>query len=354
MTTWSLDRLRAIFRAYADVDFPTSGAPLYAAIADKLADDDDLLALAATTREGQPPPNLIFAAVHYLLLSGVEHTLRTYYPDLTPDPAPAADAFPHFRNFCLEHRDEVTRIIQSRLVQTNVLERSALLLPGFASEAAPLNTTEFATIEIGASAGLNLLWDRYHYSFAANAYGDVTWGDDESPVAISIDVRDERALPPIPSDLRATWRIGVDLDPVDLADEDAVLWQRALIWPERIDRQHRLQAAREMMLASPVQVVKGDAVQLLPSLLAEAPTDVPLVVFASYTLYQFPKEARARVVDLIAAHARTHPTALITLGTLRMGEPHGTLELTLFNDGQLRTTALAHGHPHGVWIEWLV
>ncbi len=353
MNTWPIDRLRAIFRAYADVDFPTSGAPLYAAIADRLADDEELLMLAATTREGQPPPNLLFAAVHYLLLSDVEHPLAAFYPDITPGPKPASDAFPPFRNFCHEHRDALTAIIQSRLVQTNVLERSALLLPAFASAATALNTSEFATIEIGASAGLNLLWDRYHYTYGANTYGATSWGDSASTVNITSELRSDHPLSRIPSDLHATWRKGVDLDPVDLADQDALQWQRALIWPERIDRQHRLQAARAMMLADPVEIVKGDAVQLLPALLAEAPTDVPLLVFASYTLYQFPKEARTRVVELIVDHGRAHPTALVTLGTLRMGEPHGTLELTLFDRAEPRTTKLAHTHPHGLWLEWL-
>jgi hypothetical protein len=345
---WPLDRLRAIFRAYADVDFPTSGAPLYAAIADRLAGDDDLLAIAANVRDGQPPPNLLFAAVHCLLLSADSHPLAAYYPDLTPEPLPAAEAFPHFQDFCIQHRAKIADLIQTHLVQTNVLERSGLLLPAFATAAEALATTEVAVMEIGASAGLNLLWDRYHYH-----YGITPWGDPSSSVHIHVETRGERPLPLLPHALRSVWRKGIDLDPVDLSDHRALLWQRALIWPERIDRQERLQAAREIMLAEPVHIVEGDATQLLPALLAEAPPHVPLIVFASYTLYQFPKEARTRVVDLVAGHARMRPTVLITLGTNRMGQPHGTLELTHFDGSSPRTDVLAHAHPHGLWIEWL-
>lgn len=348
MNTWPVDRLRAIFRSYADVDFPTSDAPLYAAIADKVADDDEMLALAANVRDGQPPPNLLFAAVHYLLLQGVQHPLANFYPDITTDAGAPAEAFPHFQDFCIQHRDTIMRQVQSRLVQTNVLERSALLLPAFAVAASIFETTAIATLEIGASAGLNLLWDRYRYDYGATA-----WGDPSSPVSMSCDVRGDGALPDLPADLRSVWRLGVDLDPVNLRDDDALLWQRALIWPERVDRQRRLAAARNLMFAEPVIVHKGDATQLLPAILAEAPATAPLVVFASYTLYQFSKDARTRVVDLVAGRARMHPTILVTLGTNRMGQPHGTLELRRFDTSSPHTTDLAHVHPHGLWLKWL-
>lgn len=348
MITFSLEQLQDVFGAYARSEFRDASAFLYADITEHLAEDRELLALAATVRDGQPPPNLLFAAVHYLLLSGVEHPLRAFYPDLTPEPAPSDEAFGPFRDFCLEHRDALTTIIQSRLVQTNVLERCGLLLPAFAHAAAALQTTEFAAIEIGASAGLNLLWDRYHYS-----YGAATWGDDTSPVSIPVDLRGEHPLPRIPKHLRATWRIGVDLDPVDLASDDAVLWQRALIWPERIDRQQRLQDARALMLADPVEIVAGDAVQHLPRILERAPAELPLIIFASYTLYQFPSEARREVMKMVAQHARRHSLALVTLNTRVYGDGHGVVDVTTY-DGEARTTVdVARGHPHGTWIEWL-
>jgi|CXWL01.1.fsa_nt_gi hypothetical protein len=348
MNIWTPERLHGIFRHYADVDFPGSGGFLYAAIADRLADDAEVLEMAATVRAGQPPPNLLYAAVHALLLSGVDHPLSSYYPDLTPTPLPKEDAYPPFRDFCMQHKDRVVEIVQSRLVQTNVLERCGLLLPAFAAAAGALGTDELAMVEIGASAGLNLLWDRYHYT-----YGDATWGDASSSVHLEIEVRGEEALPPPQPALRAVWRRGVDLNPVDLRDPDALLWQRALMWPERLDRQQRLEAARTMFATDPPMVVAGDAVDLLPALIAEAPPDTPLCVFASYTLYQFLPQAREWILEILERQSASRPIALITLDS-RIGDAHGTVTLTLFKDGARKATSdIARGHPHGMWVEWI-
>jgi hypothetical protein len=339
--------LRAIFRHYADVDFPAAGAPLYAAIADNIAGDDVVMALASVVRPGQPPPNLLFAAVHELLLSGVEHPLGGYYPDVTPSPLPRAEAGPHFRDFCLTHRERIVELVRARLVQTNVLERCGLLLPAIAEAASASH--ELAIIEIGASAGLNLLWDRYFYD-----YGAITWGDPSSPVSLLIELRGSTPLPHIPADLRTAWRAGIDINPVDLRDPEAMLWQRALMWPERIDRQRRLEAARAIMGEDLPRIIAGDAAVLLPSLLDEVPHELPLVVFASFTLYQFTPDSRERVMSAIAGHvsATGRPVSLITVD-IRRGDAHATIARTWFEHDRRREQTRARGHPHGAWIEWM-
>jgi len=81
--------LRAIFRYFAKVDFPAANAPMYAAIAERIADDDELLDLSSDVRPRQMEQNLLFAAVHQLLLSGAEHLLSEYYADCTPHPGPS-------------------------------------------------------------------------------------------------------------------------------------------------------------------------------------------------------------------------------------------------------------------------
>ena len=337
-----------MFRHYAEVDFPAASAPLYAAIAREVAGDPDLLALVARRRPGQPAVNLLFAAVHYLLLSGAAHPLAAYYPDLTDAPLPRGEAYPQFRAFCAEHAASIVEIVGSRLVQTNVLERCGLLLPAFAAAAKALGGTELAMIEIGASAGLNLLWDRYFYD-----YGAFTWGDPASAVWLEIEVRGSASLPVIPPDLRAGWRAGIDLDPVDLLDADATLWQRALMWPERRDRQRRIDAVLPIVRADPARVVAGDACDKLAALLQEAPASRPLCLLASYSLYQFSPDACDRLFEIIEAHAAARPVALVTVDLARIGDAYGSVALTIFEGGARRETLLARGHPHGNWIEWL-
>ena len=343
-----LAKLRAIFRHYGEIDFGAASAWLYAAIALGISDDDEVLALALEVSPGQPAPNLLFAAVHHLLLGGAEHPLRSYYPDLGGERPPDDAAAALFRDFCLSRRALLEPLIRTRLVQTNVLERTGALLPAFAAAAAALGRDELAMVEVGASAGLNLIWDRYAYDYGATA-----WGDAASPVRLTIEVRGERPLPALPRGLRAGWRAGIDLRPVDLADGDALRWQRALMWPERLDRQRRLEAAAPILRESAPEIVAGDACEELHGLLSRAPGSMGPIVFASYALYQFDEAARTRLLKILRDHGRERALALVTLDTIRAGDAFGTVELKEFSEyaGDART--LARAHPHGSWIEWM-
>lgn len=343
-----LAELRALFRYYAETGFPAASAPLYAAICAEICDDDEVLALAVETQPGQPAPNLLFAAVHSLLLRGAQHPLAEHYPDLTASPLSAEGAGAKFRDFCLTHREPLSALVRSRLVQTNVLERCGAMLPAIGAAATLLGESQLAVVEIGASAGLNLLWDRFAYS-----YSDGTaWGNAGSPVQLEIEVRGG-TLPAISPELRAASRAGVDLLPVDLADADQLLWQRALIWPERADRVRRLDAAAPLLRELGVTIAAGDAIELLPPLLNVAPADCGLVVLASYVLHQFPEEARRRVLDALREHGRTRPLALVRMDMdLAHAGEFGTLEVTLFAGGRADARIVAEAHPHGNWIAW--
>ncbi len=131
-------------------------SPRYDALARGVAADPRLLALAARAGADQPPPNMLLAAVHALLLEGPQDApLARFYPDLTTTPQALAGAAPSFRGFCLAHKDAIAEILDARVVSTNEVARAACLLPAFAAvarqAAAPLHL-----IEIGASAGLLL------------------------------------------------------------------------------------------------------------------------------------------------------------------------------------------------------
>ena len=150
--------------------------------------------------------------------------------------------------------------------------------------------------DVGASAGLNLNWDQYRYVYSS---GDV-FGPTESGVVIECDARG--GLPSLPSVFpRINFRVGIDLTPMDLGDDDEYLWMQALVWPEHAGRSALLSAARDVWLKSPPTVLQGDAVELLPDALEDVPEDAALCVFHCHTLNQFPAGARARFGDILRA-----------------------------------------------------
>src|SRR5579872_6386238 len=110
--------LRQVFLDYA---LECRGySPLYDCLSLAVAEDADLQRIAGRNQPGQPPPNLIFAAAHYLLLRGEQHELRRYFASVRDGPPqPPKDAAAAFRDFCLRHEEEMSGLVATRLVQTN-------------------------------------------------------------------------------------------------------------------------------------------------------------------------------------------------------------------------------------------
>lgn len=215
-----LSALAARFRRFAADECGSS--PLYRRLAMGIAGDGDLLALA-DQGTGGPKPNLILAAVQYLLLSGRPHALAAFYPSITDQPLPAEEAVPPFREFCLGHAEEIRGLITSRRVQTNEVARAALLLPAFAVVSESVHARPLGLVEVGASAGLLLSWDRYAFDYGTGGL----YGAADSPVLVRCELRGD-GRPPLPSVLPAvTSRTGIDLHPIDPDDPDQALWLRA-------------------------------------------------------------------------------------------------------------------------------
>src|SRR5690606_28681797 len=96
MSSISLSR---IFLTFAD---QALGSPMYQDLARRVAEDSDLLDLAAQAQPGQPAPNLLFAAVNFLLYKGTSHELRNFYPNHGGAYDPHR-TFDPFKDFCLTH-----------------------------------------------------------------------------------------------------------------------------------------------------------------------------------------------------------------------------------------------------------
>ena len=319
---------------------------MYAELALGVASDPELLDLASHARPHQPQPNMLFATVQYLLLGGIEHPLAEHYPILSGQERPPAPAFPPFREFCLEQRERLVELLETRRTQTNVVRRCTCLLPAFAlvhrQARAPL-----ALIDLGASAGLNLNFDRYSYRYRQDGHDVLQWGSGRATIELEADLRGPGALPSLPPAIPVSSRDGVDLDPVDLANPDQRLWLRALIWPEHLERHEQLLEAAAELAASPVRLHPGDAAEVLPGLLAAVPAGSAPLVFSTIALYQFPRESRRRVAETLAEASLARPVWQVAL---EGADPE--LTLTRYEDGSGEIERLARASPHGWWIEW--
>src|SRR5947209_1641857 len=117
-----IESLAAAFRHFAEVECRHS-SPLYEALSFRIAEDSVLLELASNASPGQPVPNLLFGAVHYLLLQVNDGSLAQYYPGLTQNPLLPELAYAAFRTFCLWQRDQIVSLLSTHRVQTNEVGR---------------------------------------------------------------------------------------------------------------------------------------------------------------------------------------------------------------------------------------
>jgi hypothetical protein len=252
------------YRSFATME-AQGKSPLYQQLALGVAGDRDLIGLLSGLPPAKRQPNLLFAAVRHV--GG------------TP-----AD-FPQFRRCVLDNRDAVVATILARRTQTNEPGRCAGLYPLLAALPQPL-----ALLEVGASAGLCLLPDRYGYDFGGSLAGDV-----DSPLRLACRVEGEPP-PAGPGAVRVAWRAGIDLNPLDVTDPDDVRWLRTLVWPEQHDRLRRLDTAIALARADPPRVVRGDLNERLVEVAAQAPPDATLVVVHTAVLYYIPEPDRATFV----------------------------------------------------------
>jgi hypothetical protein len=350
----SLEILAERFRSFADTSTATR-APLYSTLSAAAADDPDLIRLLHAAPEPQQIPVLLFAAVHHLLLQGLGPELAAHYPNLSTTPQPG-DPAAAFRSFALDHVAQLTDLIATRHTQTNEVGRCAQLLPAMgllADECGAL-----AHVDVGTSAGLNLLLPRYSYEYEpGGAVGD------PSTVHIHCLVRGDGAVP-VPSAMPAIARsIGVDLMPIDVLDDDEVRWLEACVWPDQADRFARLVAAIELARANPPDVRRGDAVRDLPALVHEASEAGHPVVTNSWVLNYLPQDARAEYVAMldqlgeerdlswIIAEAPAQ-TAGLPVPTTDPAEEITVVSMVRWRHGERSVDRLATTHPHGYWLRW--
>ena len=206
----------------------------------------------------------------------------------------------------------------------------------------------FALFELGSSAGINLMMDRYRFDL-----GGVIVGPERAAMRIEPDWRG----PPPPSRTFAIASAeGCDVAPVDLTDPTQALRLRAYIWPELTQRFARMDAAVAAAGASPPRVSRQNAGDFVADVLARpAVPGVTRMIMHSVVWQYIPKAERDAITAAIeaagaAATAET-PLAWVMLEANRDTHRH---ELTVrWWPGHAQTLQLATAHPHGAWVEWV-
>ncbi|WP_274363506.1 DUF2332 domain-containing protein [Paenibacillus thermotolerans] len=335
------DHLSGQFKSFAFKECKGSSR-LYEILSQFTADDEQLLGIASHAGEGQPVPNLFFGAVQYLLLNGARHPLTDYYGSVADTPKESLQAFPVFKDFCLQHRDELIFILQHKRVQTNEVGRCAYLYPCFC-RIFRIAGRPLSLIEIGTSAGLQLLWDQYAYSYDS---GEV-YGNPRSELRLNTELRGERRpfllqeSPPIAS------RVGVDLHVNDVNRPDDALWLQALIWPEHADRRLRFRKAAEIVKSKPPMLIEGDGVTLLTRLVNKTPKHSVICIFHTHVANQMPAAVRDELLERVRAVGQSRDVFHLYNN---IGD--SDLHLDYYLDGEEHSETLAAAEGHGRWFEW--
>ena len=321
MTMGGLDPQRSTADNYRRFGREARGRSLlYETLAASVADDEEILEFLGTLPPPKRQPNLLFAAARYLLGG-----------------PPGLGAL---RTLVQRNGTDLSRVMLARRTQTNEPARCATLLPALARLPEPL-----ALIEVGASAGLTLLFDRYSYSYD----GHLIAGSDPDAPTLRCAVR---GPVPLPERLPViAWRAGLDLNPLDVTDDDDVRWLSCLVWPGEEDRQERLAAAIATARRDPPTVYRGDLVTDLPALAAQAPAEATLVIFHSAVLPYVTPEDRGRFIDTVRglpAVWLSNEAPGVVPGISAPAYPGGPS--VLIRDGD---TPLAYTDGHGVWVQWL-
>jgi hypothetical protein len=314
-------RLAEVYGTFAACE-AAGRAPLYAEICRGMAEDEELLVRLAALPLEKQQPNLLLAAVKYL--HGVTR------------------GWPHFRDVVTQDWDAVLAIVFDRRTQTNEPARCATLLPLLALLPQPL-----ALLEVGASAGLCLLPDRYAYDFGVRKIAPSALLGAAPLFHCKVN-----AQTPVPKrNVDVVWRAGLDINPLDCTNDEDARWLQALVWPGEGERHRLLGEALAVARRDPPPIFKGDLRVDLPRVAAQAPKQATLVIFhtavLAYVRDAADRQAFADSVRGLNAQWVSNESAKMFDRPDAPPAPWGLFSLSL--NGCL----MAHTDPHGTALDWL-
>jgi hypothetical protein len=323
-------------------------APAYARICAALAkglNRDSKVGALAVDWPGEPTrdalPLRLVGGLHALVLAGKDAGLAEIFSGVVTDPA-TIDAV--LARVLVDHDAALLPWLDGP-PQTNEPGRSAALMIGLI-EIARRHGPRIELLEIGSSAGLNLMIDRYRFDL-----GGTMVGPEDSPITI-IPAWKGAPPPEVPIEIMSTR--GCDIQPIDATDPAAEARLAAYVWAETPDRAVRLRKAIAMQRERPVRLEQADAADWVEARLAEPQAEgVTRVLMHSVVWQYLPEPVADRIrTAMKAAGARATPER--PLGWVMM-EPdralaHQAIRVRSWpGDGAWQT--LATSHAHAAWID---
>lgn len=286
-------------------------------------------------------------ALHFAALSGRDPALAALYPPTNANWR-MDDVWPVARAFLDRHQGWVAEFIKSA-PQTNETRRSIAILAAFQTFAqrykGPIDT-----LELGASAGLNSNWSRFHYQTKS-----WEWGDAES--GVNIDTDWNGPPPPLaPLDIRNV--AACDLNPLDISDPAQLLQLRSYVWPDQPERLARFDGAVALALATGRKVERADAAAWLQRKLPERARDAATVVYHSIFLQYPPREVRTAITEAIQSAVES-ATEAAPLAWIRV-EPEAltdgirdsvriVIDVITWPGAERRIIGYTDGHVRGIY-----
>jgi hypothetical protein len=362
-------------RAIADA-WSAPGAPsswwLTAATFAAIADEDVLLDLGSAIPPDRLPPLLLAAALKFLA-PGTD--LARHHPQPGGEQPPPDPGFgSELASFARHHRAELAELCASHRYQMNEVGRGADVLPVLGLATAR-DERPIALVDLGTGAGLGLHLDRYHYTYDLPDGSRRSVGDPAAAVRLECQVR--AGAPPVPARVPViAARVGVDAEPLDLADPHVRAWLAACVPPEA-GAVTRFAAASALARAAPAPSVRGDLVDVLPAAVATLPADALLCLVDTYVHVFLPPADLRRFDALVTELGRERdldwvsvdplvplgPDARATVQGLdvpagwvrenRDGGVFGVVGRVSIRAGVRTTTLLGRAHPGAAWLEWL-
>ena len=326
------------------------GSTLYARVLDGVLDDlaaggvcAAILGPRAGDRVNTALQLRFLGSVHRQVLEGRAPALAAHYPSVGGTPGPSL--VPDFLATVAELRPEIEERIEHG-VQTNEVGRAAVLVGGYA-EVARRSGLPLRVLEVGASAGLNLRWDRFCYDTGVTIFGDPDSG-----------VRfagwwegDPADRPDLATGAEVAMREGCDRNPLDPTTEDGRTTLRSYLWPDQTERFERLDAALAIVARLPAPVVAADLGEWLEDRLTEPAPGVATVVVHSIVWQYVSKAARDRMrAALRRAGARATASAPVAWLRMEPAGPLADLRLTWWPGDD--EEVLGHGGYHGRPVRW--
>lgn len=281
-------------------------------------------------------------ALHALVLTDRAPALGALYPphDTATSPARLQSTVVNTLN---DEAGFVLRWLESP-PQTNEVSRCSALIPAFHLLANHYGLP-LVTSELGASAGLNMIWDHYRCRIGAKGWGPGTAGLQLAP--------DWHGPVPPRADISIRDRAGCDLSPLSPGSEDDRLRLMAYTWPDQPDRLERLQTALNLAASLGNRVENADAADWAESRLANPRSNCLHVLYHSVTWQYFPPAVARRIANAVAA-AGARATPLSPFAWLRIeadGKEDGAAITLTFWPGARRHN-IGRIDFHGRWVQW--